>query len=123
MSIESASVPPVLSPVEDRTVAIVSYLTLIGFIVAVIIHPGKKTALGAFHLRQTLGIIILFFIAFFVAMILAVIPFLGPLAAFAIYMAIFAGWIHGLVMAATGRQEPIPVVGAKFQDLFRGAFV
>ena len=123
MSLEPASVPPVMSPVEDRTVAIVSYLTLIGFIAAVIIHPGKKTSLGTFHLRQALGIMILAFIAAFAAAIVAFIPFIGWLAALAVYMALLAAWIHGLVMAATGRQEPIPVVGAKFQELFKGAFV
>jgi hypothetical protein len=36
---------------EDRTVAIVSYLTLIGFVVAILLHSSKKTQLGAFHLR------------------------------------------------------------------------
>ena len=123
MSIESASAPPIANPTEDRTVAIVSYLTLIGFIVAVVVHPGKKTALGAFHLRQTLGIIILAFAAGLAAAIVLFIPFIGWLAAFAIYMALLAAWLHGLIMAATGRQEPIPVIGPKFQELFKGAFV
>ena len=43
---------------EDKMVAIVAYLTLIGFIVAIIIHMNKKTKLGAFHLRQMLGFVL-----------------------------------------------------------------
>ena len=41
---------------EDKTVAILAYITLIGFIIAIVLHGQKKTALGAFHLRQMLGI-------------------------------------------------------------------
>ena len=41
---------------EDKTVAILSYVTFIGFIVAVILHGNKKTRLGSFHLRQALGL-------------------------------------------------------------------
>ncbi len=46
---------PHRAPGEDKTVAIVAYLTLIGFIIAIILNGQKKTALGAFHLRQMLG--------------------------------------------------------------------
>lgn len=49
--------PPVSVPAEDRTVAILTYLTIIGFIIAIVIHSSKKTALGSFHLRQGLGLI------------------------------------------------------------------
>ena len=35
--------PPVAAVSEDKTVAILSYLTLIGFIAAIIIHSNKKT--------------------------------------------------------------------------------
>jgi len=40
---------------EDKTVAVVAYLTLIGFIAAIFLHQNRKTQLGAFHLRQVLG--------------------------------------------------------------------
>ena len=60
---EPSAPPPATPPVapsqgEDRTVAILAYLTLIGFIVAIVLHSNKKTKLGAFHLRQMLGLLL-----------------------------------------------------------------
>ena len=53
----STDTPPPAAPVkEDSTVAILSYITIIGFIVAIILHGNKKTSLGSFHLRQALGL-------------------------------------------------------------------
>ena len=52
--------PPGTPPrtAEDRTVAILAYVTIIGFIIAIVMHGSKKTALGSFHLRQVLGLIV-----------------------------------------------------------------
>src|SRR5262245_15941279 len=80
---------------QDRTVAILSYITLIGFIVAIVIHSSKKTQLGSFHLRQVLGLIVSSVAFGFCAIILAFIPILG-------WIAIMAGWIMMLVFVVMG---------------------
>ncbi|MGH7943902.1 MAG: hypothetical protein ACREH8_23995 [Opitutaceae bacterium] len=77
---------------DDKTAAIVSYLTLIGFMVAVVLHGAKKTALGSFHLRQALGLMVTSIVIAFVATILAFIPFAGWLVAFAAWLELFALW-------------------------------
>ena len=104
-----AAAPPVATT-EDRTVAILSYITLIGFIAAVIIHSNKKTQLGAFHLRQTLGI--------FICTLPIIIPFLGWI--WGIF--VFVMWIMGLISAVQGEMKPLPLVGPLFQKWFSGAF-
>lgn len=43
--------PPVAGTTEDRTVAILAYITIIGFIIAIVMHSSKKTAIGTYHLR------------------------------------------------------------------------
>lgn len=107
---------------EDRTVAIVSYLTLIGFIVAVVIHGNKKTALGAYHLRQSLGLMVTA-IAFSVAsMIIGAIPIIGFLVIPLGWLAMFVLWVMALVAAASGQLRPVPLVGEYFQKWFAGAF-
>ena len=112
------------SGAEDRTVAIVSYLTLIGFIVAVVLYSsGKKTALGAFHLRQCLGIMVTGVVAGMGAFALAFIPFLVGLAAMAIWVVLLIIWITGLIAAANGEQKPAPLLGEHYQKWFAGAFV
>jgi len=121
MSIDSAP-PPAQPASEDRTVAILAYITIIGFIIAIVLHSGKKTALGAFHLRQTLGLIIAS-LAFGVAgTIIALVPFIGWIITLAGWLGFLVLWLSGLIAAANGRQKPMPVVGEHFQKWFAGAF-
>jgi len=113
--------PPAATPVvvnEDKTVAIVAYLTLIGFIVAVVLHGQKKTRLGAYHLRQSLGLILLFVAGGLVA----VIPLLGWLVWFVVLIGGFVLWVFGLINAANGKMKPVPVLGQHFEKWFGTAF-
>ncbi|CAM2903046.1 DUF4870 domain-containing protein [Rariglobus hedericola] len=111
---------------EDRTVAILSYITIIGFIVAIVMHNGKKTALGAFHLRQVLGLIVAGFAVWIGLMIIAFIPLIQLLNVVLIPVVgigflVFA--LIGLIAAASGQQKPVPVIGEHFQKWFAGTFV
>ena len=108
---------------EDKTAAIVAYLTLLGFIAAIFLHNGNKTALGAFHLRQVLGLFLSGFALAFGAAIVAMIPFLGWLISLACYLAFFVFWVLGLIAAINGQQKPVPVVGELYQKWFATAFV
>jgi len=107
---------------EDKTVAIVSYLTLIGFIVAIIIHGNKKTKLGAFHLRQMLGFMLTWIAVVVCQFVLIFIPILGWLAIFALYISMLALWVMGLVAAVNGQMKPMPVVGPLYQKWFGTTF-
>lgn len=112
---------------EDRTVAILSYITIIGFIIAIVMHGSKKTALGTYHLRQSLGLIITVVVFWFAMMILAFVPVIGAMIGFLAFpvggIFFFVLWIMGLIAAANGQQKPIPVVGEHYQKWFAGAFV
>ena len=121
---EASATPPPPAPAstEDRTVAILAYITIIGFIIAIVLHSSKKTQLGAFHLRQVLGLFVTGVGFGLCAIILAFIPILG-------WLAIMVGWlgmlvmvIMGLIGAATGQQKPVPVLGEHYQKWFGNAF-
>jgi uncharacterized membrane protein len=119
MSTTLETSPPVA---EDRTVAILSYITLIGFIIAFVMHSSKKTQLGAFHLRQALGLIVTGFIFGLCAIVLVFIPIIG-------WLAIFIGWvtmvvfvIMGLIAAIGGKQKPVPILGQHYQKWFNSTF-
>ena len=116
--------PPLGTPgvTEDRTVAVLSYITIIGFIIAIVIHSGKKTALGAFHLRQVLGLIVSGLVMWVACIVLAFIPILGWLAIVVAWIAFFVMWLMGLIAAATGQQKPMPIMGAQYQKWFSGTF-
>jgi uncharacterized membrane protein len=114
--------PPPVSTAEDKTVAIVSYLTLIGFIAAIIIHSSKKTKLGAFHLRQTLGIFLTWFAVVLCEFVLFVIPILGWLCILALWLCVAVLWITGFIAALNGQMKPVPVLGTMYQKWFANVF-
>ena len=146
---ETTTTPPVQTPVpppalntpppdpgtEDKTVAILSYCTLIGFIVAIILHQQKKTKLGAYHLRQVLGFVVggivgwiaVFIVCLIVGVILAfIINILAVIVVWLIYIAfmvsILALWVMGFIAAINGEMKPMPVVGQYFQKWFGNMF-
>jgi uncharacterized membrane protein len=94
---------------EDKTVAIVSYITFIGWIIALVLNSNQKTKLGAFHLRQTLGLYI-------TGMILWWIPVVGWI----LNIVVFIFWLIGLINATQGEVKPVPIVGDFYQELFKG---
>lgn len=94
---------------EDKTVAIVSYITFIGWIVALVLNSNQKTELGAFHLRQSLGL-------FITGMILWWIPVVGWI----LNVVVFIFWLIGLINAIQGESKPVPLVGDFYQNLFKG---
>lgn len=112
---------PVVST-EDKTIAIVSYLTLFGFIAAVVMHGSKKTSLGSYHLRQSLGLMIVSIGVMVFGMMLAFIPFLGWLADLALWLGLIALWFTGLMSALKGERKPVAVLGEHFQKWFGSAF-
>jgi uncharacterized membrane protein len=107
---------------EDKTVAIISYITLIGFIAAIVIHNGKKTKLGAFHLRQVLGLMLTGVGLMVCNIILAFIPYVGRLASSALCIGMLVLWVMGLIAAVNGQMKPMPVVGPLYQKWFGTTF-
>ncbi len=112
--------PPPAAPVtEDRTVAILAYITIIGFIIAIVMHGSKKTALGSYHLRQALGLFITGVVCWIV---LLIIPVVGWILLPFVMLGIFVLAIMGLIAAAGGQQKPVPLLGEKYQKWFGNAF-
>lgn len=103
---------------EPKTIGIISYLTLIGWIIALVMHNSNKSDFGAFHIRQSLGLIILYIVVWIVNFVIAVagIPYLGWL----LLLPVFVLWILGVVAAVQGEKKPVPVLGEHFQEWFKG---
>lgn len=103
---------------EDKTVAIISYVTIIGFIAAIFMHQSNKTQLGAFHLRQVLGIVL----TGVVGGMVGVVPILGWIVCFFLVICLFVLWLLGLISALRGDMRPVPILGEHYQRWFAGAF-
>jgi len=103
---------------EDKTVAILCYITLIGFIAAIFMHQNHKTQLGAFHLRQVLGMVL----TAAAGSVCGVVPILGWIVWFLVVLVLFVFWVLGLVSAVKGEMRPVPLLGEHYQRWFAGAF-
>lgn len=110
--------PPLQPAAEDKTAAILSYITVLGFIIALVLHSQRRTRIGSYHMRQSLGI----YLTGVVAGLLVFIPFIGWIAMPVVGLVLMVFWIMGLVAAAQGRMQPVPLIGDKIQDLFGNAF-
>jgi uncharacterized membrane protein len=117
------STPPASAAAsEDKTAAILSYLTIIGFIIAIIVHGSKKTRLGSFHLRQALGLLLTAIALGIGVTIVAFIPFVGWIVGLCAWIGLLVLWVMGLLAAVNGQEKPVPLLGALYAKWFGNAF-
>jgi len=95
---------------DDKTKAIVSHITLIGWIVALVQNQGEnKTELTTFYIRQMLGL-----------MLLSVVGSIIPVLNFFLWIVVLVLWIMSLIGSLNGEKKLTPYVGEYFQDWFKG---
>ena len=99
---------------EGKTIAIISYITWIGTLVAFIMNNDKKNSFAAFHIRQMIGLSL-----FSLANVFIIARFIGGWASGAISLGLFVLWIIGLIGAVQGEEKKIPLLGDLFQDWFK----
>lgn len=108
-------IPPVIHRNNPRIVSIVAYLTFIGWLVAYILND-PKSELSSFHLRQSLGI----YLIFLVSSMLMWIPLLGWLIGIAGSLLGVVLWIIGISSANREETKEVPFLGYDFQRWFAG---
>ncbi|WP_019029006.1 DUF4870 domain-containing protein [Colwellia piezophila] len=86
-------------------VAVISYFTLIGWIVALVIYDKHQSSLSSFHLRQSLGLII-------TGALLSFVPLVG----WVLNIAVFFAWGYGLYTAIKGQEIKVPILGDFYQQ-------
>lgn len=105
---------------DGKTVAIISYLTLIGWVIAYVMYGSNKQPLSAYHIRQSLGIMITGVLFYILQFMLLFVPFIGwliTLIMIPIGLILFVFWIMGLIAAINGEEKPIPFIGNKIQEI------
>lgn len=114
---------PVQITDDGKTVAIVSYLSIIGWIIAYVMYGNNKTQLGVYHLRQTAALFIVGIACWVIQMLLLFVPVLGWIIGILlifVYLFLFVLWVIGFIAAINGQEKPIPLIGKKAQDWFKG---
>lgn len=99
---------------QAKNIAVISYLTLIGFIVALVMNNDKKAAFSTYHIKQSLGLALT---GLALGMVGA-IPILGWIVSFIGSLGLLYLWIMGLINALNKKQIPVPWIGLKYEEWF-----
>ena len=102
---------------EGKSMAVISYITFIGTIVAFVMNQNKRNSFASFHIRQTIGIWV----------VALVVNFLQRFSHFSwldilLSLLVFVLWIIGLIGAIQGEERRVPLLGDQFQDWFRNIY-
>jgi len=99
---------------QGKNIAIVSYITIIGAIIAIFMNQDNKSTFASFHIRQALGIFTSFFlIGYFIGY------FDSWMISSAFYVFYFILWLYGILAALQGQMKLIPLLGEQFQKIFK----
>ncbi len=99
---------------DGKTIAIISYITFIGTIIAYFMNQNKRNSFASFHIRQAIGLILLGFVVNFINRFIDY-GWISQL----LFLGLFALWIIGLIGAIQGQEKKIPLLGDQFQEWFR----
>ena len=89
----------------NKMVAILGYVTLLGWLIAILFYDNHKSNYTTFHLRQSLGLII-------TGGLLALIPLIGWI----MNIGVFLVWLYAIHHAIQGKQEMVPFLGNCYQE-------
>lgn len=99
---------------KGKNIAVISYITIIGTIVSILMNNEDKSEFASFHIRQALGINLLFlFLGYIIG------GFDSWMISISFWVAMFALWIYGFIGALNGEKKESPIVGPFFQNIFK----
>ena len=99
---------------DGKLAAIITHLTFLGPVIAWFINQEQNDKFGAFYIRQSLGLVSLYFL---LAVLVALIPNQYAFYGFNIFM--FILWIYSFSGAISNEYKLLPVVGPFFQKFFK----
>ncbi len=99
---------------EGKTHAVISYLTILGTILAFVLNKNKKNSFASFHIRQNIGLNLLYFINYWI-----IKDYFSWFAFKIIAILLFILWIIGFLGVIQDEEKSVPIVGNHFQDWFK----
>lgn len=103
---------------DNKTISIISYITIIGWVIAYLVGKDNLDSFSKYHLRQSLGLgLMAIGVSFIIGILRFMIPALGMIT-WIINLFFFVLFIVGIINAANGQKKPLPVIGKMFEDKF-----
>jgi uncharacterized membrane protein len=99
---------------NPKNIAILSHVTIIGTIVAIMVNNDDRNDLVSYYNRQTLGLFLSFFIlSYFIG------NFNSWVITTSLYVVFIVFWVISLVGAINQEKKELPFVGKYFQEFFK----
>ena len=99
---------------NGKTLAFVSYITIFGALLAMLLNSEKKNSYAAFHIRPGLGLWITYMI---IALVIYPLDIMGVYYAFWIFIGSLI--IYGMIAALSGWHNKVPILGGLYQKIFK----
>ena len=99
---------------EGKKIATISYITVIGLIIAFVMNNDKKDPFASYHIRQVVGLAV----SGLVMGVVGMVPILGWLVVLLGSFVLLYMWIMGLINAINGRLKPVPLLGKQYAKWF-----
>ncbi|HEX8561409.1 MAG TPA: hypothetical protein VF676_00390 [Flavobacterium sp.] len=99
---------------EGKPTAITSYILIVGVLIAMSMNSESKNPFASFHIRQSLGLSLTF-----ISLGLILSNFNNVMATFAMWIFVAVLWTFGIFSAIRGQQQPVPLLGRFFQNVFK----
>ena len=99
---------------QAKNIGVFSYLTIIGLVITYISNRHKNNYFASFHIRQSLGLHILYFANKFI-----VYSYFGTVAGNIGRFGVLVLFALGFISALQKEVKFVPLFGEKFQEWFR----
>jgi len=99
---------------EGKIIAIISYFTWIGTLIAYFMNTSKQNSFASFHIRQSIGLSLCSFIITAIQKG-ADMGMIGLILKFGLVIL----WVIALIGCIQGEEKKIPLFGDVFQDWFQ----
>lgn len=99
---------------EGRSIAITSYILIVGVLIALSMNSENKNQFASFHIRQGLGLTLTFII-----LGVSISSFESVYVAAPMWIFVSVLTIYGIFTAAKGETTPLPLLGSLFQKWFK----
>ena len=99
---------------KGKSTAIISYIMIVGVLIAMTINAEAKNKFASFHIRQALGLSITF-----ISLGLIISNFNNEMITISMWIFVSILWAYGMITAIKGQTLPMPLLGPLFQKLFK----
>ncbi|PKA98452.1 hypothetical protein B0O79_2138 [Flavobacteriaceae bacterium MAR_2009_75] len=105
-----------LADEEAKRIAVISYITIIGMVIAFVMNNEKKFGFASYHIRQSIGLCV----TGLALGVVGVVPIIGWLINILGVFVLLYMWIMALMNAINAKEKPAPILGKKYEEWFKG---